>query len=93
VDTSPSASDIDAAGRIIYKNGTEIKGSAFEGDIIKIQIETEISHSILARLLVGDEIIFQFIADNANVQVSTHGTFGDHPDSATIIIEKIANLP
>ncbi len=25
-------------------------------------------------------------------EVSTHGTFGDHPDSATIIINKIANL-
>ena len=92
VDTSLSASDIDAAGRIIYKNGTEIDGSAFESDITKQQIETEISHSTLARLLIGDEIIFQFTADDADVQISTHGTFGDHPDSATIIINKIANI-
>ncbi|KKM60194.1 hypothetical protein LCGC14_1544250, partial [marine sediment metagenome] len=92
VDTSPSASDIDTAGRIIYTNGTEIVGSAFENDITKQQIETEISHSTLARLNAGDEIIFQFTADDADVVISTHGTFGDHPDSATIIIEKIANL-
>ncbi len=92
VDTSPSASDIDVSGRIIYKNGTEIVGSAFEIDITKQQIETELSHSTLARLNAGDQIIFQFIANDVDVAISTHGTFGDHPDSATIIIEKIANL-
>ncbi|KKM27891.1 hypothetical protein LCGC14_1570090, partial [marine sediment metagenome] len=92
IDASPSASDIDMAGRVIFTNGTEIAGSAFEIDITKQQIETEISHSFLAILNIGDEFIFQFIADNANVAVSTHGTFGSHPDSATIIIEKVANL-
>ena len=92
VDTSISASDIDAAGRVIYQNGTEIVGSAFETDITKQQIETELSHSTLARLNAGDKIVFQFTADDVDVAISTHGTFGDHPDSATIIIEKIANL-
>ena len=92
VDTSPSASNIDAAGRIIYVNGTEIDGSAFETDITKIQVETELSHSTLARFVVGDTIAFQFTADDVDVSISTHGTFGDHPDSATIIIEKVANL-
>ncbi len=92
IDTSPSASDIDTAGRIIYTNGTEIPGSAFETDITKQQIETEISHSTLARLNAGDEIVFQFTADDVDVAISTHGTFGDHPDSATVIIQKIANI-
>ena len=92
IDTSVGASDIDAAGRVIFINETEILGSAFETDITKQQIETELSHSFLARLHSGDEIVFQFIADDVDVAISTHGTFGDHPDSATIIIQKIANI-
>ncbi|KKK72325.1 hypothetical protein LCGC14_2904980, partial [marine sediment metagenome] len=92
IDTSPSASDVEIAGRVIFTNGTEIAGSAFEADIIKQQIETEISHTFLATFNAGDNVIFQFIADNANVAVSTHGTFGSHPDSASIIIYKISNL-
>lgn len=92
VDTSPSASDINTAGRVIFENGTEILGSAFETDIVKQQIETQLSHSFLAKFNSGDKIIFQFTADDIEVLVSTHGTFGDHPDSATIIIEKVANL-
>ncbi len=93
IDTSAIASDIDAAGRVIFDNGTEILGSVFESDITKQQIETEISHNTLVRLSAGDKIIFQFVADDADVVVSTHSTFGDHPDSVTIIIEKISNLP
>lgn len=92
IDTSPSASDIDVAGRVIFTNGTEILGSVFESDITKQNIEVEISHNFLARLGAGDEIVFQFVADDADVEISTHGTFGVHPESATIMIEKIANL-
>ncbi len=92
IDFSASATIIDMAGRIIYENGTEIDGSAFETDITRVQVETELSHSSLARLRSGDVIIFQFVADDADVSVATHGTFGTHPDSATIIIEKVANI-
>lgn len=92
IDFSASATIIDMAGRVIFSNGTEIDGSAFETDITRVQVETELSHSSLARLRSGDVIIFQFIADDADVSVSTHGTFGTHPDSATIIIEKVANI-
>ena len=90
-DGSPSASDIDIAGRVLV-NGVEIEGSVFENDIIKQAIEYELVHTFLARLNSGDEIVFQFIADDADVIISTHASFGDHPDSATLIIKKIANL-
>jgi len=91
-DTSPSASDIDVAGRVIYENGTEIPGSVFETDIIKQDIETELSHDFLMSVLDGDKIVFQFVADDVDVQISTHGTFGVAPESATVVIKKIANL-
>ncbi|KKK73803.1 hypothetical protein LCGC14_2890180, partial [marine sediment metagenome] len=92
IDTSVSASDIDTAGRLVYVNGTEIIGSNFETDITKQNIEVELSHSFLVRFQIGDAVKFQFIADDADVEISTHGTFGDHKDSATISINKIANL-
>ncbi len=93
IDTSASATTIDVASRIIFANGTEIPGSVFEVDIIKQQVETELTHEMLARLKAGDKIIFQFIADDADVEISTHGTFGDNPESVSIIIEKRYNLP
>ena len=93
IDTSASATTIDVASRIIFANGTEVPGSVFEVDIIKQQVETELTHEMLARLKAGDKIIFQFIADDADVEISTHGTFGEHPESVSIIIEKRYNLP
>ena len=93
IDTSPSASDIDVAGRVIYVNGTEIPGSVFETDITKQEIETELSHEMLARLISGEQVVFQYTSTDADVEMSTHGTFGDHPDSVSIIIKKIHNLP
>ena len=93
IDTSGSSTDIDVAGRVVYFNGTEIVGSVFETDITKKDIETELSHSLLAEFISGDQILFQFTAQDVDVQISTHGTFGDNPESASIIIKKIANLP
>ena len=92
IDTSPSASDIDLAGRVIYKDGTEIDGSVFELDIIKQGFEVELSHNFLVRLNAGDIVIFQFIASDGNVVLSTHGIFGNHPESASVVIKKVANL-
>ena len=40
----------------------------------------------------GDKIVFQFVANDVDVQISTHGTFGVSPESATVVIKKIANL-
>ncbi len=92
IDVSGSSTDIDIAGRVIYVNGTEITGSVFETDITKKDIEVELSHHMMARFESGDIIVFQFIATDVDVQLSTHGNFGDHPDSATIKILKVANL-
>lgn len=92
IDFSVGASDIDVAGRLILLNGTEVFGSVFETDIIKQAVEGEVSHSFLVNVNAGDVFIFQFIAGNSNVQISTHGTYGVHPDSATISIKKVANL-
>ncbi len=91
-DTSPSASDIDVAGRLIYANGTEIIGSEFETDITKQGASTELSHDFLAIFQVGDIVVFQFVANDVDVVISTHGIFGDHPESASIVIKKIANI-
>ena len=91
-DTSLGASDIDVAGRVIYSNGTEILGSVFENDIIKQSVEFELVHTVLASFVSGDKLIFQFISDDEDVVLSTHASFGDHPDSVTIIIKKVANL-
>ncbi len=91
-DTSPSASDIDVAGRLIYANGTEVIGSEFETDITKQGASTELSHDFLAIFQAGDIVVFQFVANDVDVVISTHGTFGDHPESASIVIKKIANL-
>ncbi len=93
IDTSASATDIDMAGRLIYINGTEIDGSLFETDITKQQVETEISHHFMAELKAGDKILFQFIADDGDVELSTHSTFGEHPDGASVVIKKHANIP
>ena len=60
----------------------------FETDIFKNGEEVELSHSFLAILSDGDRLIFQFIAEDEDVQISTHATFGDFPESASVIIKK-----
>jgi len=91
VDTSAGASDINVAARLILINGSEVIGSVFETDITKQGTETELSHNFLVECIAGDSFIFQFIASDADVQISTHGTYGDYPESATILMTKIAN--
>lgn len=91
-DTSPGASDINVAGRLIFTNGSEVIGSVFETDIVRQGAEAELTHNFLARCKAGDSFKFQFVASDADVQVSTHGTFGDHPESATILMMKVANI-
>lgn len=91
-DTSGTPTVIDVAGRLIYVNGTEIQGSTFEKEIVRQGVHTGLSHEFLAKFDVGDQVVFQFIATDVDVVISMHGVFGDHPDSATITIKKIANL-
>lgn len=92
-DGSPTSSNIDVAGRMVFLNGTEVLGSVFETDLTKFGVEIELSHPFLARLYSGDRVYFQFIAEDSDVELSTHGSYGDHPESASIVIKKIANLP
>ncbi len=92
IDTSASSSDINVAGRTVFINGTEISGSVFETDILKKDIEVELVNTFLVSLKANEGLIFQFIADDSDVQISTHADFGDNPESATVIIQKIANL-
>lgn len=91
-DTSASASDIDVAARAVFLNGSEILGSVFETDIIKQGVDAELSHSFLVRLEAGETFYLQFTATDNDIELSTHGTFGDHPDSVTIDVQKIANV-
>ena len=89
-DTGSGANTVDVAARMIYQNGSELEGSVFETDITKQGAEAELSHNFLERFVAGDEVIFQFIGDDADVQISTHGTFGEFPESATIIMHRIS---
>jgi len=90
-DTSVGASDINVAGRLILIDGTEVEGSVFETDIVKQGVEAELSHNFLVECTTGEQLIFQFVASDADVEISTHGTYGEHTDSATILITKISN--
>ena len=91
-DTSPSASDIDVAVRLINSTGGEVLGSVFEADITKQGVEVELSHEFLIRSLANKTYYFQFVAEDTDVILSTHGTFGDHPESVSTVIKKVANL-
>ena len=92
-DTSVGASDVDVAARLVRMNGSEVLGSVFETDITKQGTEVELSHNFLIYAEAGDKFIVQFIATDEDVVISTHGTFGIHPESSSLIINKIANLP
>lgn len=90
-DTSVSASDIDVAVRMVNSTNDEILGSVFETDITKQGVEVELQHQFLMDCSVGDVLYFQFIAGDSDVQISTHGAYGDHPESASIVIKKVDN--
>ena len=91
-DTSPSASDINVAVRVMNSTNEEVIGSVFEADITKQGAEVELSHEFLVRSLGNELFYIQFTASDGDVQVSTHGTYGDHPESASIVIKKVATL-
>ena len=92
-DGSGTPTLIDVAGRVILVNGSELLGSVFETDISKQGTEAELSHDFLVACKAGDQLVFQFVGTDPQIQISTHGTFGVHPESATVVINKIANLP
>ena len=76
----------------IVKNGTEIPGSLIEKDIAggpQTSKDKIITHSILVTLALDDIIKLQFTSDDTTVSIASHGTYGDHKDTATISIIKI----
>ena len=87
-DSSPSPTS-NIAVRVIL-NGIEINGSTFEIDSVRQDAEIEGSNTIHAKIAAGDAIAFQFISDDADVLLATHSTFGQHPDSATVTMERIS---
>ncbi len=91
IQNTGAPANLNVAGRVIYVNGTELIGSVFEEGLATQNTETELSHDFLVRLNARDVIIFQFISDGANVELSTHHTFGDQPESVSARIFKIAN--
>ncbi len=92
VENTGGAAAIDVAARVIYDNGTEVSGSVFEIDLAVQSEEHELSHDFLLRLEANDAIVLQFIATDADVELSTHSTFGVQPESVSITMKKIANL-
>ena len=70
------------------KNNVEIHGSAFEKDSTKQNEHITMHHTAISECSAGDKIRFQFTASDDTVFMETLGTYADHPDSASIYIEK-----
>ena len=77
-------------GRVV-KNGVEIVGSLLEEDSSKQYADFSISNGPIVYLVTGDEIKFQFTADDTDVSLTAHRTYGEHDDTAVIKIRKIGN--
>jgi len=73
----------------ITKNDEEIHGSVFEKDTTKQNALGTIFRGTMASLTAGDDIILQFISNSTSVSLQTAGTYGDHPTSAQVDINRI----
>ncbi len=77
----------------VVKNGSEILGSLAERDISgtpQSDKDKTITNSILVTCALDDIIKLQFTADDITVSLASHGTYGDHKDSAIVNIFRIA---
>ena len=72
-------------------NGIEIPGTVREKDLDLKDRDTLGSTTAFASLSAGDELKFQFTADETTVSLESDFTYGDHKDSAVIKIKKISN--
>ena len=72
------------------RNGVEINGSLREKDLDKKDWDALGSTSVFASLTAGDEIKFQFTADQTTVSLESDFTYGEHEDTAVIKIKRIA---
>ena len=83
--------DSDVAGRVVL-NGTEIPGSLAEHDISgtpQSEKDKHLNISIFVTCAANDVLKVQFTASSTNVSLKSHGTYGDHKDTAVINILKI----
>lgn len=88
LDTAASPDNV-VAIRLI-KDSSEIHGSVFEKDTTKQNALGTIYRSVMASLTVGDEIKLQFISNSTTVSMQTPGTYGVHPTSANLNIQRIS---
>ena len=75
----------------VIKNGDEISGSLLEEDSSKQYDDFTISNGPIVYLVTGDNITFQFTADDTDVSLTSHRTYGEHHDTGVIKIIKIGN--
>lgn len=88
IDSAPNPVS-DTAVRFL-RNDVEINGSVFESDANRQNAEYEISNVIHAKFNSTDTLKIQFTSDETTVSMSSHNTFGVHPDTATMTIERFA---
>lgn len=73
----------------IIKDGIEVIGSVFEKDTTKQNALGTICCGTITSLTAGDKIKMQFISNSTTVSIQTPATYGDHPASASININRI----
>ena len=88
IDSAPNPLS-DTAVRIL-RNDIEINGSTFESDANRQNDEYEISNIIHAEFEAGDTMKIQFTSDETTVSMSSHNTFGVHPDTAVLTVRRFA---
>jgi len=74
----------------IIKNNEEVNGSIFEKDTTKQNTLGTIYRAVRTSLDAGDKIKLQFISNSTTVSLQTEGTYGDHPTSANLNLQRIA---
>lgn len=87
IDTSASPSAI--INTRITIDDVELEGSLFQKDTTKQNAVGTIHHSVLAELTVGEVIVIEFTSDETTVSLAPSTTYGDHHDSASILIKRI----
>ncbi len=90
VEDTAGAPSANVVARVWLVGFGEIEGSLMEVDTTKQNADIEISHHLISRLSAGAVIKLQLTSDDTTVKVVSGATFGDHPDSATISIARVA---
>ena len=88
IDSAPNPTS-DTAVRIL-RNDIEINGSVFESDASRQNTEFEIGNTLHAEFNVGDTFKLQFTSDETTVSMTSHSSFGVHPDTAVLTAKRFA---